>query len=75
MPLIQAKFIEGELSAANKRRVIEKLTDAVLSVTGEKMRPATWVIIEEVKSGDWGIAGKAVTLEDARALAAGKAKS
>ena len=41
--------------------------------SGENMRGITWCLIEEVESGDWGIAGKALTTDDARALAAGKA--
>ncbi len=36
------------------------------------MRPVTWVVIEEVQSGDWGIAGKPLTTADVKALAAGK---
>jgi len=31
----------------------------------------TWCIVEEVKSGDLGIAGNALTTEQVRALAAG----
>ena len=30
----------------------------MVSVEGEAMRPVTWVTIEEVPSGEWGIAGK-----------------
>jgi 4-oxalocrotonate tautomerase len=36
------------------------------------MRSVTWVIVEEVKSGDWGIGGKSLTTADVKALAAGK---
>jgi 4-oxalocrotonate tautomerase len=35
------------------------------------MRPVTWVVVEEVKSGDWGIAGKPLATSDVKALAAG----
>jgi 4-oxalocrotonate tautomerase len=35
------------------------------------MREVTWAVIEEVRSGDWGIAGKALSTEDIEALAAG----
>jgi 4-oxalocrotonate tautomerase len=35
------------------------------------MRGVTWVVVEEVKSGDWGIGGRALTTQDVRALAAG----
>ena len=64
MPLIQVKLIEGVFDAAEKEAIIEKLTDAMVSVEGESMRPVTWVTIEEVASGEWGIAGKALQTGD-----------
>lgn len=64
MPLINFKAIEGVLTPEQKRELIEKLTDATASVYGESARQGTWVVIEEVKSGDWGIAGKPVTTTD-----------
>jgi len=72
MPLIQVRVIEGVFTEAQKRQIVHKLTDAMVSVEGENMRPVTWVIVEEVKSGDWGIGGKSLTTDDVRALAAGK---
>lgn len=35
------------------------------------MRGVTWVVVEDVRSGDWGIGGKALTTEDVKKLAAG----
>jgi 4-oxalocrotonate tautomerase len=32
----------------------------MVAIEGENLRPITWVIVEEVKSGDWGIAGAPV---------------
>jgi 4-oxalocrotonate tautomerase len=72
MPLIEVKVIEGVFTEAQKREMVRKLTDAMVSIEGEAMRPVTWVIVEEVKSGDWGIGGKALTTADVKALAAGK---
>jgi 4-oxalocrotonate tautomerase len=43
----------------------------MVSIEGENLRPVTWVVIEEVKSGDWGIGGKPLTMANVRALAAG----
>ena len=34
----------------------------------------TWVVIEEVKSGAWGIAGRPLTTDDVKTLAAGKSQ-
>jgi 4-oxalocrotonate tautomerase len=72
MPLVQVKVIEGVFTEAQKRDMIRKLTDAMVSIEGETMRPVTSVIVEEVKSGSWGIAGKALTTADVKALAAGE---
>ena len=43
----------------------------MVEIEGENMRPVTWVTIDEVASGEWGIAGNAVTTEDWRAIQAG----
>ena len=72
MPLVQVKVIKGVFSEAQKKAMVEKLTDAMVSIEGESMRQATWVTIEDVKSGQWGIGGKALTTEAVKALAAGK---
>jgi len=64
MPLIQVKLIEGVFDASEKEAIIEKLTDAMVSVEGEAMQPVTWVTIEEVASGEWGIAGQALHTGD-----------
>jgi 4-oxalocrotonate tautomerase len=72
MPLIQVKVIEGVFTEAQKREIVHKLTDAMVSIEGENMRSVTMVIVDEVKSGDWGIGGKALTTADVKALAAGK---
>ena len=72
MPLIQVKVIEGVFTEAQKREMIQKLTDTMVTIEGENMRPVTWVVVEEVKSGDWGIGGKPLSTADVKALAAGK---
>jgi 4-oxalocrotonate tautomerase len=74
MPLINVKMIEGVFTPAQKQEMVRKLTDTMVSIEGENMRPATVVVVEEVKSGDWGIGGKPLTTTDAKALAAGQAK-
>lgn len=71
MPLINVKIIEGVFDADQKRQIVERLTDAMVGIEGENMRPVTWCVVEEVRSGDWGIGGKALTTQDVKALAAG----
>lgn len=72
MPLIQVRLIENVFTANQKREMISKLTDAMVSIEGENMRQVTWVVIEEAKSGEWGIGGQPLTTEAVKSLAAGK---
>ena len=72
MPFVNIKIIEGVFNKKQKQEMIEKVTDTMVSIEGENMRPVTWVVVEEVKSGDWGIAGKGYTTEEVIALAEGK---
>ena len=57
MPITTLKVIEGVFSKEQKAQLIEKITEAEIEVFGEGMRNLTWVIIEEVKQGDWAIGG------------------
>jgi 4-oxalocrotonate tautomerase len=68
MPLITVRTLEGLLTPDQKTRMIERVTEAALSVEGEAFRPVAWVIVEEIPSGAWGIGGQALTTEAARKL-------
>lgn len=72
MPLVQIKGVGDYLTLEQKQEMIRKVTDAVLSVEGEGLRQVTWVTIEDVPSGAWGVGGKPVTGEDLRSLAGNK---
>jgi 4-oxalocrotonate tautomerase len=71
MPLVNVKLIEGVFSEEQKQQMVRDLTEAMVAIEGENMRPVTWVIVEEVHSGDWGIAGNPLSTADVKALAAG----
>ena len=71
MPFVNVKIIEGVFTAEQKQRIVRDLTDAMVAVEGENMRQVTWVVVEEVLSGDWGIAGNPLSTADVKALAAG----
>ena len=71
MPLINVKLVEGVFSAEQKQQIVRDLTETMVAIDGENMRPVTWVLVEEVKSGDWGIAGNPLSTADVKALAAG----
>lgn len=73
MPLINVRLIEGVFTPAQKQAIVRNLTEAMVAVEGEAMRPVTWVVIDEVRSGDWAIGGKSLTTQDVRKLASGKA--
>ena len=70
MPLIQVSLIEEVFTPAQKKQMVQKLTDAMVEIEGEAMRGVTWVTIQEVRSGEWGIGGQPLTTADVRALAA-----
>ena len=71
MPFVNVKIIEGVFGDDEKRQIVEGMTEAMVAIEGESMRAVTWVVVEEIKSGDWGIGGRALTTQDVRALAAG----
>ena len=71
MPLIEVNVIKDVFTPEQKHQIITKLTDTMVEIEGENLRPVTWCVIREVASGDWGIAGNALTTADVRALAAG----
>ena len=68
MPLANIKVIEGVFTNAEKQQMIEKVTDAMVAVEGEHIREKTVVIVEETKSGDWGIGGRTLTTQDVKRL-------
>ena len=68
MPLITVKVIEGVFTPEQKRQIIEKLTDAMVTIEGESLRDYTLVLIEDVKQGDWSVGGKTLTAADVHRL-------
>jgi 4-oxalocrotonate tautomerase len=68
MPMVTVKLIEGVFTPEQKQEMIRKITDTMVEIEGENLRPVTWVLIEEVRSGNWGIAGNGLTTADVHAL-------
>jgi 4-oxalocrotonate tautomerase len=68
MPLINVKVIENVFTPEQKVKIIETLTDAMVAIEGESLRELTFVLIEEVKQGDWGVGGKTLTASDVHRL-------
>jgi 4-oxalocrotonate tautomerase len=71
MATITVRLIEGMLTAAQKRRLASRLTDAVVRLEGEAMRPLVHCIIEEVGDGAWSVGGQPVTLDELVAISRG----
>jgi 4-oxalocrotonate tautomerase len=68
MPLVNVRLIEGVFTPEQKGDMIRRITDAMVAVEGENLRGVTWVVLEEVRSGDWGIGGQGLTTADVHAL-------
>lgn len=70
MPLIEVKVFKDELTDEQSQQLITKITNAVTETTSEKLRDVTWVIVNEVNDGHWGVGGNALTLNDVKKLIA-----
>jgi 4-oxalocrotonate tautomerase len=69
MPLVTIDVIKDVFTPAQKRDLIAKVTEAMIEIEGEAMRPVTWVRISEIEQGDWGIGGKLLAAADVHAMA------
>lgn len=71
MPLVTIDVIKDVFTADQKKDLIEKVTEAMLAVEGEALRPVTWVKINEIEQNNWAVGGQ---LLDAAAVHALKAE-
>lgn len=72
MPLVTIEVIKDVFTPNQKRDMIEKVTNAIVAVEGEALRGVTWVRVQEIQQGDWGIGGQTLRAADVQAMAAGK---
>jgi 4-oxalocrotonate tautomerase len=70
MPLVTIDVIKDVFTPQQKEALIEGVTEAMVQVEGEAMRPVTWVRVQEFSQGDWAIGGKRLAARDVHALAA-----
>lgn len=66
MALITVKGIAGVFTPDQKVEFIKRVTDLVVELEGEKIRPVTWVVFEDVREGDWGVGGEPIQVEQLR---------
>ena len=71
MPLVDIHVIKGVFTPEQKTQMIEKVTNAMVSVEGENLRGVTWVKINEVEGGNWAIGGQALHAADVKKMATG----
>jgi 4-oxalocrotonate tautomerase len=74
MPLVTIDVIKDVFTPREKQELLERVTEAVISVEGEALRGVTWVRVREFEQGDWAIGGKPLAASDVHALA-GKGKA
>lgn len=72
MPLVTIDVIKDVFTSDEKRQLIVNVTEAMIAVEGEGLRPVTWVRINEIQQGDWGIGGQLLGASDVQAMS-GKA--
>jgi len=68
MPFVEVKVIKGVFDTEQKQEMISQLTETMVGIEGEALRGVTFVTIDEVESGDWGIGGQAITAEYVKSL-------
>lgn len=73
MPLVTIDVIKDVFTPDQKRQLIDNVTEAMIAVEGEAMRPVTWVRINELEQGDWAIGGQRLSAADVHAMTANKA--
>jgi 4-oxalocrotonate tautomerase len=64
MPFVDIKVIEGAFTDDEKRRMVEAVSEVIIDLEGEELRPVTHVAITETPSGAWAIGGQPLTAED-----------
>ena len=69
MPLIRVSLLDGVFSDEQRQQMVVRLADTMAEVVGEPYRQVTWVLIDDVRSGELSIGGNPITTEQARSLA------
>ena len=73
MALVTIDIVKGVFTAEQKKEMIEKVTEAMVSVEGEAMRKVTWVRLNEVDH--WAVGGRHLTPEIVHAEMRGELKA
>jgi 4-oxalocrotonate tautomerase len=62
MPFANFKVPAGTLTSEQKEQIVHRATELYAELYGERARPNTMVLVEEVADGGWGIGDQVLTL-------------
>jgi len=68
MPLVTIDVIKDVFTPKQKEALVQGVTEAMVAIEGEAMRPVTWVRVQEFEQGDWAIGGQRLRAADVHAL-------
>lgn len=68
MPLVDIQVIEGVFTLEQQQQMITQVTNTLVEIEGEALRGVTWVRVQEIASGAWGIGGQALSTADVKAM-------
>jgi 4-oxalocrotonate tautomerase len=71
MPFINCRVMEGVLTEDQKAEIAERITETFATVAGEPVRGLTWVVIDDMSSGQFTIGGRPVTTEGVQEMLSG----
>lgn len=60
MTTITVRLLEGMLSMTQRRQLASRLTDVVVQLQGEALRPLVYCTVEEVRHCAWSVGGEPV---------------
>ncbi|MER5552953.1 tautomerase family protein [Streptomyces sp. NPDC002793] len=61
MPFAHFKVPAHTVTAEDKKKIVERTTDLYVEIFGERARPTTVVLVDEVVDGGWGVGGEVLT--------------
>ena len=64
MPIIRLTLLENFASSAEKEEIVKELTNGLVSVMGEIVRPYIYALVDEVPAGAWSIQGGTIMTEE-----------
>lgn len=64
MPIIRLTLLENFASSAEKEEIVQELSNSLVSVMGEIVRPYIYALVDEVPAGAWSIQGGTIMTEE-----------